>query len=102
MVFTGNNVPKSVSAAAPSAQPTGVLATLDAQIVAQGNKIRDLKGIKATKDVIDGEVKALLSLKADFKKEAGKDWDPKGTLKNNIGIYLRKRTHGVILFLFRK
>ncbi len=68
-----------MAAAAVPSSASGPLASLDEQIIAQGNKIRDLKGKKAAKDVIDVEVKALLTLKADFKKEAGKDWDPKGT-----------------------
>lgn len=55
-----------------------VAADLDAKITAQGGKIRDLKSQKAAKDVIDVEVKALLALKAEFKKAVGKDWDPKG------------------------
>ncbi|ODM95546.1 Bifunctional glutamate/proline--tRNA ligase [Orchesella cincta] len=76
----GNNVPKT-EAAPVAAVPNNAIASLDAQIVAQGNKIRDLKGQKAAKDVIEGEVKALLALKVDFKKAAGKDWDPKG---NNV------------------
>ena len=53
-------------------------ADLDAQITAQGNKIRDLKSQKAAKDVIDTAVKSLLALKAEFKRVVGKDWDPKG------------------------
>lgn len=65
-----------------SSSANGPIEALDAQITAQGNKIRELKGQKAAKDVIDAEVKALLSLKAEFKKVAGKDWDPKG---NNTG-----------------
>lgn len=52
--------------------------SLDAQITEQGNKIRTLKSQKAGKDAIDAEVKSLLSLKAQFKEAAGKDWDPKG------------------------
>lgn len=53
-------------------------ASIDAQITSQGNKIRDLKNQKAAKESIDKEVKSLLSLKAEFKKVVGKDWDPKG------------------------
>ncbi len=53
-------------------------ASIDAQITSQGNKIRDLKSQKSSKEAIDIEVKSLLSLKAEFKKVVGKDWDPKG------------------------
>lgn len=51
---------------------------IDSAITAQGNKIRDLKNQKASKEAIDKEVKQLLALKADFKLAAGKEWNPKG------------------------
>lgn len=78
----GNNVPKEESpvAATEVGGGGGEIAALDAKIAAQGNRIRDLKGQKAGKEVIDAEVKTLLGLKAEFKKAAGKDWDPKGEL----------------------
>lgn len=64
-----------------SSSPVGrSLKSIDAEITAEGNKIRDLKGQKASKEVIDVAVKALLALKAEFKTVAGKDWDPKGNL----------------------
>ena len=44
-----------------------VMADIDAKIKAQGDKIRELKAAKSSKDVIDPEVKTLLGLKADFK-----------------------------------
>ena len=43
------------------------MAEIDAKIKAQGDKIRELKAAKSSKDVIDPEVKALLGLKAEFK-----------------------------------
>ena len=43
------------------------MAEIDAKIKAQGDKIRELKAAKSGKDVIDPEVKTLLSLKAEFK-----------------------------------
>ncbi len=95
--YLGNNVPKSVepiaipATVAPSAA-SGPLESLDEQITAQGTKIRDLKSKKAGKDVIDVEVKALLSLKADFKKAAGKDWDPKGTFHGTC-LFSEKMRH---------
>ena len=39
----------------------------DAEIRAQGDKVRDLKAAKAGKDVITAEVKVLLDLKAKYK-----------------------------------
>ncbi|XP_063220918.1 bifunctional glutamate/proline--tRNA ligase isoform X1 [Bacillus rossius redtenbacheri] len=49
------------------------ISTLIAQ---QGDKVRSLKSEKAAKDVIDAEVKALLSLKGEFKALTGEDWKP--------------------------
>lgn len=46
------------------------------KITAQGDKVRDLKTKKAEKSVIDGEVKVLLQLKADYKSLTGQDWKP--------------------------
>lgn len=54
------------------------LEKIDSEITEVGNKIRELKSQKASKEVIDCEVKKLLALKASFKTAAGKDWDPKG------------------------
>ncbi len=51
---------------------------LDAQISAQGDQVRKLKGDNAGKAAIDAEVKKLLDLKAKFKEATGKDWKPKG------------------------
>lgn len=73
------SVTSTAAPAAVSGGGGGEIATLDAKITEQGNKIRDLKSQKASKQDIDAEVKTLLGLKADFKKAAGKDWDPKGT-----------------------
>jgi len=52
------------------------MAEIDAKIKAQGDKIRELKSAKSSKDVIDPEVKVLLALKAEFKTETGIDWKP--------------------------
>lgn len=67
-------------AATPAATPTGAsgngVADVLAQIAAQGDKVRELKSAKAEKATIDGAVKTLLSLKADYKKLTGSDWKP--------------------------
>lgn len=55
---------------------TGDEATILQKITEQGDKIRVLKSNKADKTSIDLEVKALLSLKADYKTLTGKDWKP--------------------------
>ena len=49
---------------------------VNAKIVEQGNKIRQLKADKAAKDAIQAEVKVLLALKADYKSLTGQDWKP--------------------------
>jgi len=50
--------------------------TLNDSIMAQGDLVRKLKGEKADKVKIDGEVKTLLSLKSKYKEATGKDWKP--------------------------
>uniref|UniRef100_A0A0K8SGP1 Bifunctional glutamate/proline--tRNA ligase n=1 Tax=Lygus hesperus TaxID=30085 RepID=A0A0K8SGP1_LYGHE len=49
---------------------------LSSKIVEQGDKIRSLKTAKAAKNLIDEEVKKLLTLKAEYKTQVGKDWTP--------------------------
>jgi hypothetical protein len=43
------------------------MADTEAQIAAQGEKIRQLKASKAAKEAIEPEVKVLLALKAKYK-----------------------------------
>jgi len=52
------------------------MADLDAQIKAQGDKVRELKAAKASKDAVTAEVKVLLELKAKYKEATGNDWKP--------------------------
>jgi bifunctional glutamyl/prolyl-tRNA synthetase len=53
-------------------------AELKAKIEEQGNKVRLLKESKAAKGEIDGAVKALLDLKAQYKEATGEDYAPPG------------------------
>lgn len=46
------------------------------RVAIQGDKVRQLKTAKADKTTVEGEVKILLQLKADFKAATGKDWKP--------------------------
>lgn len=46
------------------------------KITEQGNKVRQLKSDKASKEVIDSEVKKLLDLKAEYKTVSGLDYKP--------------------------
>ncbi|XP_023341719.1 aspartate--tRNA ligase, cytoplasmic [Eurytemora carolleeae] len=55
------------------------MSDLNSQIIVQGDKIRDLKTAKASKDAITAEVKILLELKAKYKSETGQDWKPDST-----------------------
>ncbi|RVE44603.1 hypothetical protein evm_010741 [Chilo suppressalis] len=52
---------------APLQQSNASAEALSAQIAAQGEKVRKLKGEKADKATVDAEVKTLLSLKAQYK-----------------------------------
>lgn len=55
---------------------TGDANAINAKIISQGEKVRDLKVKKADKATIDTEVKTLLSLKTDYKNATGQDWKP--------------------------
>ncbi|CAG2062813.1 unnamed protein product, partial [Timema podura] len=51
-------------------------AELADKVAAQGDKVRKLKSEKADKNILDAEVKVLLSLKAEYKSVSGKEWKP--------------------------
>lgn len=65
--------PSAVPAKKDSSPPSN---DLNDQITKQGNLVRDLKTQKADKAQVDGAVKVLLALKADYKAQTGKDWLP--------------------------
>uniref|UniRef100_A0A182IPC6 Bifunctional glutamate/proline--tRNA ligase n=1 Tax=Anopheles atroparvus TaxID=41427 RepID=A0A182IPC6_ANOAO len=78
---TGSDYKPGVApAAAATPQPTAGTPTnadkLNAQITEQGNLVRDLKASKAPKPEVDGAVKTLLNLKAQYKAATGSDWKP--------------------------
>lgn len=52
---------------------------MNEEIVAQGNKVRDLKSSKAPKAAIDAEVKILLNLKDKYKSLTGENFKPTTT-----------------------
>ena len=62
--------------AAPAAGAGGSAGDVNNAIVAQGDLVRKLKADKASKPEIDGAVKKLLALKADYKAATGQDWKP--------------------------
>ncbi|CAG5120654.1 unnamed protein product, partial [Candidula unifasciata] len=65
---------------------------LSAKIIAQGNKVRDLKASKAPKNAVDEAVKELLALKQEYKTLTGKDWKPETTLPSSSTPEAKKGT----------
>uniref|UniRef100_A0A3P9B956 Glutamyl-tRNA synthetase n=1 Tax=Maylandia zebra TaxID=106582 RepID=A0A3P9B956_9CICH len=61
---------------APKTSVPAPAADLFSSIVAQGEAVRLLKAAKAPKDEVDKAVKQLLSLKAEYKQNTGKDYKP--------------------------
>uniref|UniRef100_A0A8C8FKA6 Bifunctional glutamate/proline--tRNA ligase n=1 Tax=Oncorhynchus tshawytscha TaxID=74940 RepID=A0A8C8FKA6_ONCTS len=61
---------------APISAPASDACAVFCGIVAQGEKVRDLKTAKAPKEKVDKVVKELLSLKAQFKQLTGQDYKP--------------------------
>ncbi|KAH9378226.1 hypothetical protein HPB48_011246 [Haemaphysalis longicornis] len=59
-----------------AAQGSSSAADLDKSIQLQGDKIRKLKAEKASKEVLDPEIKELLRLKAEYKTATGNEWKP--------------------------
>ncbi|XP_021712876.1 bifunctional glutamate/proline--tRNA ligase [Aedes aegypti] len=66
----------TIPAAATAAKPDTSAESINAKIVEQGNVVRELKTKKAPKADVDGAVKVLLDLKAQYKSATGKDWKP--------------------------
>merc|ERR1712180_76978 len=56
---------------------------LSQQITQQGDKIRQLKADKVTKDQLKPEIDNLLKLKAQYKKITGTDYQPPSAAANN-------------------
>ncbi|XP_063428728.1 bifunctional glutamate/proline--tRNA ligase-like isoform X1 [Mytilus trossulus] len=71
--------PPSTGTQPASASTGGSGVDINNKIVAQGDKIRQLKSSKAAKKEIDENVKILLDLKAQYKTATGKDWKPTPT-----------------------
>ncbi|KAL1481757.1 hypothetical protein MTO96_034234 [Rhipicephalus appendiculatus] len=60
----------------PVVAQSGQMEELSNKIQEVGNEVRQLKANKAQKAEIDSKVQVLLSLKSEFKKLSGKDWQP--------------------------
>ncbi|XP_062980146.1 bifunctional glutamate/proline--tRNA ligase isoform X3 [Elgaria multicarinata webbii] len=73
-----SSLPSSVPSAAPSSMSLCpvVSKTLYCKVAEQGEVVRRLKSEKASKDKVDGAVKLLLSLKAEYKEKTGQDYKP--------------------------
>uniref|UniRef100_A0A674BU20 Bifunctional glutamate/proline--tRNA ligase n=1 Tax=Salmo trutta TaxID=8032 RepID=A0A674BU20_SALTR len=67
---------KTTPVSAPAPPTASDAGTVFSCIVAQGEKVRDLKTTKAPKEEVDKAVKELLSLKAQFKHLTGQDYKP--------------------------
>uniref|UniRef100_A0A8C7GXZ3 Bifunctional glutamate/proline--tRNA ligase n=1 Tax=Oncorhynchus kisutch TaxID=8019 RepID=A0A8C7GXZ3_ONCKI len=67
---------KTTPVSAPAPPTASDASTVFTCIVAQGEKVRDLKTTKAPKEEVDKAVKELLSLKAQFKHLTGQDYKP--------------------------
>uniref|UniRef100_A0A8C7S8X6 Bifunctional glutamate/proline--tRNA ligase n=1 Tax=Oncorhynchus mykiss TaxID=8022 RepID=A0A8C7S8X6_ONCMY len=67
---------KTAPVSAPAPPTASDASTVFSYIVAQGEKVRDLKTTKAPKEEVDKAVKELLSLKAQFKHLTGQDYKP--------------------------
>lgn len=78
---TGQDWKPGVAVAEPAASAKSATSTesINAKIVEQGNLVRELKTKKAPKADVDGAVKVLLDLKAQYKSATGKDWKPEAT-----------------------
>ncbi|XP_046823712.1 bifunctional glutamate/proline--tRNA ligase [Vespa crabro] len=59
---------------------------LSEEIQKQGDKVRQLKTAKASKDIIDQEVKILLNLKSEYKTATGQEWKPVKSEQTNATI----------------
>lgn len=56
------------------------LGELSRKILDIGSEVRHLKASKTQQSLVDAKVQVLLTLKADFKKLSGKDWQPSTTV----------------------
>jgi bifunctional glutamyl/prolyl-tRNA synthetase len=88
LLFKGKNAPVVEVAASASAKTSTMTlgeSDIKSKIEEQGVKVRQLKESKAAKDAIDGAVKALLELKAQYKSETGQDYVPPGGNQRSSG-----------------
>nr|DBA27273.1 TPA: hypothetical protein GDO54_011436 [Pyxicephalus adspersus] len=80
--YKPGNVPAPAPAPAPANTPSPAAAnssdakTLYDKVTAQGDLVRKLKTEKAPKGEIDAAVKALLTLKAEYKQQTGQEYKP--------------------------
>ena len=70
------NQPSVAKESSPAKETSNAGDQLNAEITAQGLKVRDLKSNKAEKAHVTAAVVVLLDLKAKYKDAVGKDWKP--------------------------
>ncbi|XP_011692346.1 PREDICTED: bifunctional glutamate/proline--tRNA ligase [Wasmannia auropunctata] len=76
-------VASTKSKSKPENQEISKAEKISEEITKQGDKVRNLKSSKADKNIIDQEVKVLLSLKSDYKNLTGQEWKPADTKATN-------------------
>lgn len=81
MTFKKDWVPQSSQTTQKA--PKETKESLNNQITVQGDKIRSLKSAKSSKDIIDAEIKTLLSLKKTYKSLFNVDWKPSSVQKTS-------------------
>uniref|UniRef100_A0A8C5TSX3 Bifunctional glutamate/proline--tRNA ligase n=1 Tax=Malurus cyaneus samueli TaxID=2593467 RepID=A0A8C5TSX3_9PASS len=76
--YKPGNPPVSGTAQSSKLETSGTVDSkaLYDKVAEQGEVVRKLKAEKASKDQIDGAVKLLLSLKADYKEKTGQEYKP--------------------------
>uniref|UniRef100_A0A8C8HM17 Bifunctional glutamate/proline--tRNA ligase n=1 Tax=Oncorhynchus tshawytscha TaxID=74940 RepID=A0A8C8HM17_ONCTS len=67
---------KTTPVSAPAPPTASDASTVFSCIVAQGEKVRNLKTTKAPKEEVDAAVKQLLAFKAEFKQITGQEYNP--------------------------
>uniref|UniRef100_A0A3Q2NNV5 Bifunctional glutamate/proline--tRNA ligase n=1 Tax=Fundulus heteroclitus TaxID=8078 RepID=A0A3Q2NNV5_FUNHE len=67
---------KSTAPTQNSASPASAANGLYEKVAEQGELVRKLKAEKAPKDQVDGAVKQLLALKAEYKQQTGQEYKP--------------------------
>eukprot|EP00079_Xenopus_tropicalis_P010834 XP_002936063.2 PREDICTED: bifunctional glutamate/proline--tRNA ligase isoform X1 [Xenopus tropicalis] len=74
--YKPGSAPAQKPAPSPAASSSGDAKAIYEKVSAQGETVRKLKTEKAPKDQVDGAVKTLLALKAEYKQVTGQEYKP--------------------------